>query len=213
MEKKFWIEKWDSNQIAFHQETINHWLQTKWEESIPMAQGKTVLVPLCGKSHDMLFLAELGYHVIGVELSSKAIKDFFKDNKISYEKVIEQRHTFYKSKNITLVCADIFQLSKEFLGEIYAVYDRASLIALAPDTRNKYVQWLSHLGADYIFYVGLEFDNKEIGPPFSITKDEALKYFSDYEVLSTQKNQVKDIGVHIGSISEQFDYYVIFRRK
>ena len=40
-------------------------------------EGEIVFVPMCGKSLDMVWFAEQGCRVIGVELSSLAAKDFF----------------------------------------------------------------------------------------------------------------------------------------
>ncbi|CAE7918938.1 tpm [Symbiodinium sp. KB8] len=41
--------------------------------------GPRILVPLCGKTVDMVYLARLGYRVVGVDGVRKAIEDFAKD--------------------------------------------------------------------------------------------------------------------------------------
>lgn len=48
--------------------------------SLDLAQGSRVFVPLCGKSLDMIWLAQQGHEVIGVELSPVAVEDFFREN-------------------------------------------------------------------------------------------------------------------------------------
>ena len=40
--------------------------------------GDNILVPLCGKSLDMLWLAERGFQVTGIEISELAVQDFFR---------------------------------------------------------------------------------------------------------------------------------------
>ena len=45
---------------------------------------KTVLVPLCGKSLDLIHLHSLGHNVIGVEWIEQACLEFFSENKIEY---------------------------------------------------------------------------------------------------------------------------------
>ena len=51
------------------------------------------LVPLCGKTKDLVFLYEKGFHVIGLEGVEKACLEFFEENNIEFEKV-ENRPQF-----------------------------------------------------------------------------------------------------------------------
>ena len=63
MEAAFWHQKWKENRIGFHQADFNRWLQSWWSAQ----QGSDpVLVPLCGKSRDMLWLREQGHPVDGL---------------------------------------------------------------------------------------------------------------------------------------------------
>ncbi|MFO1505908.1 MAG: hypothetical protein U1F23_02325 [Lysobacterales bacterium] len=50
-------------------------LQKHWP-ALGVAPGARVLVPLCGKTLDMLWLAEQGLHVLGVDLAPLAIESF-----------------------------------------------------------------------------------------------------------------------------------------
>ncbi len=50
--------------------------------ALELPANSRVLVPLCGKTIDMLAIAEYGYFVTGVELSELAVKDFFESNNI-----------------------------------------------------------------------------------------------------------------------------------
>ena len=47
-------------------------------------EGVSILVTMCGKSVDMIWLCERGFSVTGVELTEKAVKEFFEDNSIPY---------------------------------------------------------------------------------------------------------------------------------
>ena len=49
---------------------------TYWPR-LELASDAPVFVPLCGKSLDMVWLAQQGHRVIGAELSQRAIDDFF----------------------------------------------------------------------------------------------------------------------------------------
>ena len=76
MQPEFWQKRWADNQIGFHQAQISPYLQRHWSQ-LNLADNAQVLVPLCGKSLDMLWLAGQGHRVLGVELSRKAAEDFF----------------------------------------------------------------------------------------------------------------------------------------
>lgn len=79
MKKEFWLERWERQEIGFHQDEINPYLCQYWKE-LRCARDCEVFVPLCGKSRDMLWLLSQGHTVLGVELSGIAVKAFFKEN-------------------------------------------------------------------------------------------------------------------------------------
>ena len=83
MEAQFWKTRWDDNQIGFHQNSTNPMLLSHWHKT-SLKPGDRVLVPLCGKSLDMLFLKSLGLEVVGIELVEKACLEFFSDNNLAY---------------------------------------------------------------------------------------------------------------------------------
>ena len=51
MEKDYWLERWEQEEIGFHQSDINPYLCRYWQE-LRLTQGSKVFVPLCGKSLD-----------------------------------------------------------------------------------------------------------------------------------------------------------------
>jgi len=56
MQADFWHQRWANNQIGFHQSRANPYLQRYWQQ-LNIVPGTRVLVPLCGKSLDMNWLA------------------------------------------------------------------------------------------------------------------------------------------------------------
>lgn len=82
MKPAFWLEKWERNEIGFHQHEINNHLQAYWQH-LKLKPGSPVLVPLCGKSSDMLWLCGQGHNVLGVEISAIAVRDFFQENALN----------------------------------------------------------------------------------------------------------------------------------
>ena len=69
-----WMQRWKEGRTAWHEPAGSDGLMQNWS-----ARGRSVLVPLCGKAVDMVWLAKKGHEVIGVELSERAIDEFFAD--------------------------------------------------------------------------------------------------------------------------------------
>jgi len=79
MEPEFWIRRWEEGQTGFHLDEVNRHLQDHWPAlALPADCG--VFVPLCGKSLDLLWLRARGHAVLGVEISPKAVADFFAEH-------------------------------------------------------------------------------------------------------------------------------------
>ena len=76
MDTTFWHDRWASNKIGFHRSAVNPLLEAHWA-SLGIVPASKVLVPLCGKSYDMVWLEEQGCAVVGAELSPVAVRDFF----------------------------------------------------------------------------------------------------------------------------------------
>ncbi len=76
MDPTFWLERWQKSEIGFHSKEVQPALEKHWP-ALNVAKGARVLVPLCGKSLDMVWLAEQGYAVVGAELSELAVDAFF----------------------------------------------------------------------------------------------------------------------------------------
>ncbi|MGB3125750.1 MAG: thiopurine S-methyltransferase [Pseudomonas sp.] len=174
MEPKFWQERWARNQIGFHLPEVNPYLQRHWPR-LALPEGAKVLVPLCGKSLDLIWLATLGYRVMGVELSDQAVEAFFSEQGLTPR--ISQRGAFtvYQAGLIEVWCGDFFALDAEAVAECTGLYDRAALIALPPLMRAQYAGHLNGLlrpGCRGLL-VTLDYDQaQKAGPPFAVSDDE-----------------------------------------
>jgi thiopurine S-methyltransferase len=90
----------------------------------------------------MIWLAQQGHHVIGVELSPIAVEAFFHENGLTPVKHRVGKFTLWRDGRITILCGDYFSMVKADLGEIDTVYDRAALTALPEDIRSLYITQL-----------------------------------------------------------------------
>jgi thiopurine S-methyltransferase len=182
MEKDFWLERWEREEIAFHQNEVNPHLCEFWPE-LDLARGSMVFVPLCGKSQDMQWLHDQGHHVLGVELSAIAAQAFFKENGYTPEHINSGKFDCYEANGIRISCGDFFDLSRNDLAKVSAVYDRASLIALPPEMRARYVSHLVSIlpPATQILLITVDYPQQEMqGPPFSVSPDEVEMLFRGY---------------------------------
>ena len=76
-----WLERWREGRTGWHEPEGNRNLKTHWAGT-----GKRVLVPLCGKTPDLLWLEARGNDVVGVELAEMAVRGFFEDNALDYRR-------------------------------------------------------------------------------------------------------------------------------
>lgn len=180
MEPDFWHERWQQNKIGFHQGEVNPYLRQHWEELGVPAPAR-ILVPLCGKSLDLMWLKQQGYTVEGVELSELAVRAFFEEQGMTARHSQQGAFQVWESDGIRLWCGDFFSLEPGMLGPVDAVYDRAALIALPAPMRRKYVRQLQNLvGAVPHLLVTLEYPQTKMdGPPFSVDQAEVDSLFSD----------------------------------
>ena len=173
MEPSFWHDKWQLQQIGFHQQEVNPFLVKYWP-SLGLAPDSQVFVPLCGKSLDMCFLAEQGHEVLGCELNESAVVQFFTENGLSMAKATSGEHQVFTSEQICLYQGDIFTLPSATTANIAGFYDRAALIAWPNDMRENYAKRLAQLVPVSCsgLLVTLDYPQEALnGPPFAVSPD------------------------------------------
>lgn len=179
MERDDWGNRWSSGQIGFHQSKITTSLADFGEEVFGGLSG-TVLVPLCGKTLDMVHLADHFDAVIGVEYVEQAVEEFFTEQQLSAE-VATGPPLAYSADAYVLYAADFFAITTEHTGHIDAVFDRASLVALDAPTRRRYAEHLASLlpSGARVLLITFDYDQTEMsGPPFAVSDDEVTDLFS-----------------------------------
>ena len=191
MEPAFWQQRWADNQIGFHQAQVNPYLQQYWPQ-LQLAPGSRVLVPLCGKSLDLAWLAGQGHRVLGVELSRQAVQAFFREHGLEPQVAQQGAFEVWRSGDMELWCGDFFALRAADVADCVALYDRAALIALPPEMRVDYMRLLSQVlptGAGLL--VTLDYQQELLaGPPFSVADDEVRHGFAGWQVEALEAQEV-----------------------
>ncbi len=179
MDAAFWHERWNRGQTAFDQSKPNRLLRSHWPD-LDCRPDAPVLVPLCGKSVDMAWLADQGHPIIGSELSGRAVSGFFTDRDLIPSVRTDGPFLVHTAGPYELWCGDFFDLPTTVTASIGGVYDRASLVALPPDLRRRYAARLAELipAGTPVLLVSFEYDQTQMdGPPFSVPGDEIASLF------------------------------------
>jgi len=193
LDASFWHKCWERNSLGFHQESVHPFLQ-KYLAPLLRSSNQHVFVPLCGKSLDMVWLAEK-MKVTGAELSEIACRDFFEEKGLTYQVTTEDKFKVFSFDEISLYQGDFFELTPQKIQPIDWIYDRAALIALPESLQQKYVDHLFQFLPDTatLMLITLEFPQQELeGPPFAIFPNDVEKLFSGYQITCITQNELKD---------------------
>lgn len=181
MEADFWHQMWRSGRVGFHQSNVNAFLTKHWKK-LNLEGHEQVLVPLCGKSLDMLWLAQQGHSVLGVELNEPALQAFLSEHNLQAASIQHPLFRSYEVEDMTLLCGDFFDLSAKDCASVKAAYDRAALVALPLEMRQQYALHLKTILAPdvSIFLVAMDYDQAlQSGPPFAVSELEVKDLFGD----------------------------------
>ncbi|XP_072304288.1 probable thiopurine S-methyltransferase [Eucyclogobius newberryi] len=152
MTLKDWKELWQRGTTGFHQNTVCRLLEVNIDKVVAGRSGVRFFFPLCGKAVDMKWLADSGHSVVGVEISEKAIREFFEESKMSYSEEpvpsVPGAKVFRNTeKSVSLYQCDIFRFSSSLEGQFGAIWDRGAFVAINPKDRENYAALLVSLMA------------------------------------------------------------------
>jgi len=192
----FWLDRWRTAQIGFHQAAVDRRLKAYWP-LLNLPANSPVFVPLCGKSLDLIWLREQGHSVMGVELAPVALESFCMEHGIPARRRVLSDFDVYEADGFTLLCGDYFKLTPAQLGGVSAVYDRAALISWAPAAREAYVKHLTSLTSPgtQTLLIAVEFPPEQMqGPPFPLTpKTIDNLYAGQYSIEELGRHEILEL--------------------
>ena len=196
MQPDFWLDRWRTAQIGFHQAAVDRHLKAYWPQLLVPANSR-VFVPLCGKSLDLLWLRNLGHSVLGVELSPVALESFLMEHGIPARRRALADFDVYEADGFTLFCGDYFKLTPALLGSVLAVYDRAALISWTPAARESYVEQLTFLTSPgtQTLLIAVEYPPEQMkGPPFPLMRDTIESLYADrYSIEELARHEILEL--------------------
>lgn len=193
MEADFWHKKWELNEIGFHKTEANP-LLVKHLVQLRLNEGDRIFLPLCGKTLDIGWLLQQGFQVVGVELSGLAIEQLFEQLELKPQIAEIGSLKRYSAKNLDVFVGDIFAISRELIGHIDAIFDRAALVALPSEMRIQYAKHLIDItnNAPQIL-ITFEYDPKGVsGPPHAISKNEITTHYdANYQLKTLERENLR----------------------
>ncbi|HVX05333.1 MAG TPA: thiopurine S-methyltransferase [Rhodanobacteraceae bacterium] len=199
MKAEYWLQRWREGRTGWHHESVMPLLEKHWE-TLGVARGTRVLVPLCGKSLDMLWLAQQGMRVLGIEISPLAVEAFLDENRLHASRTEAADGVHYRITNalgageIELINGDVFGIAPGEFGECRAFYDRAALIAFPAPMRDRLVREVYAklpAGARGLL-ITLDYPENEMeGPPFSVDEAEVRRLFdAQWDIRQLERRDI-----------------------
>lgn len=189
----YWLRCWEQGgEDFFHQPRVLPLLQKHWP-ALALPAGSRVLVPLCGKSLDMHWLAAQGHRVLGVELSPVAVAAFFAEAGLSPQRSHSAWGEHWRAGAIEIVCGDAFALTASGLADVAGVYDRGALVALPAVLRRCYLDTVyAGLPAGCRgLLLTLEYPQAEMdGPPFDLGMAEVRQILADWSPILLERRDL-----------------------
>lgn len=191
-----WQELWVTGETPWHQLQVEDALKTHFAGWAPAR----ILVPLCGKTLDLKWLAEQRHEVVGADLSEVALERFLTEHGLVAMKRREGDFNVYRADNITLYQGDFFGLTPAQVGRFDAVYDRAALVALPPPLRPAYVAKVKELLKTQVSrpfqILQLTFERNPPdgqGPPFAICESDLSEvYGADFVIEKMETRKLRE---------------------
>lgn len=179
MEQEDWLARWREGRTGWHQGEVTPLLLQHWA-ALRVPAGARVLVPLCGKTLDLKWLAGQGHEVLGVELSELAVQQFFAESGLQPARRPAAYGVHYRAGSVEVIVGNVFGVPAPVLASCAAIYDRAALIALPPSQRRRYaheVYGRLPSGSPGLL-ISLEYARDRMaGPPFSVLEAEVRELF------------------------------------
>ncbi|MBB3190822.1 thiopurine S-methyltransferase [Halomonas cerina] len=192
-----WLKRWREGRIGFHRDATHPALVRHWP-ALGIKPGTKVLVPLCGKSLDMRWLARHDHPVLGIELAETAIQCFLAEGQGEVSRYRQAGFSVWRQGSVELWCGDFFHFHIEQAAEIGAFYDRAALIALPEATRQRYAFHLAQLippgSRGLLISLTRAPGDEGRGPPFGVAAEEVRELLTPNFVVTHLEDGEPEAG-------------------
>jgi len=198
---QYWQARWATGQSQWNSEKPHQYLLKYLDVLTAGSSSCKFFLPLCGKAGDLMYLYNEGHTVTGVEGVPFVVEQFFRENKLDYEKISmpEVKGWKFKTKDgrLCIYACDFFSLTPAMVGEVDAVYDRGALEAINVCDRQGYVKLMHQIVGNEFRYVlnAYEYDDSVFqGPPRNLPRDEVFNLFESKFVEVLEEADFSEYG-------------------
>lgn len=214
MDPGFWLERWRTQQIGFHEGQPNDLLVAHADR---LRDARSVYVPLCGKAEDLAYLAGRGHDVIGSELAHEAVSAFFTEHGLTPRKDDVQGVARFRAAGVTILEGDALTLTQTHTGVVDGIYDRAALVAIDPSDRERYVEVNARLlrTGGVMLLVSLTYDQSQLeGPPWSVPEEQVRALFEARFQIEKLQTRPADAGPRFAPVASSLleSIYLLTKR-
>tara|TARA_Y100000590_G_C15359584_1_gene878383 strand:- start:67 stop:678 length:612 start_codon:yes stop_codon:yes gene_type:complete len=177
-DRNYWNNKYTSNEFKWDLGYPTP-IFKDWSNKNKSCLNKKICIPGCGRGHDAIHLARIGFDVYAFDFSIEAIKYLKKKSK--EEKV-----------NINLFCEDFFLIHEKFNDYFDYILEYTFYCAINPDRRGEYINKcyniLKNKGKIIAVMLPINTDLKD-GPPFKVLREELTENFNPkFNILKMTKS-------------------------
>ncbi|MBC8286072.1 MAG: methyltransferase domain-containing protein [Nitrospinae bacterium] len=180
-EKEYSQEDWqghyESNDLGWDLGQVAPPFVKLWQEK-KLPSGK-VLVPGCGRGHEVVFLSENGFEVTAIDFSKGAVT--YLENALKV-----------RSLSGRVLHQDFFGLDDSHDGIYDLVLEQTFFCAISPRLRQDYVLNVARILRPGGTLVGLFYHtDKEGGPPYNTTREDIETHFLEkFEIQQLDKTSL-----------------------
>jgi thiopurine S-methyltransferase len=165
------------------------------------AGAARLLVPLCGRSPDLAWLAGGWPEVVGVELVERAVAGYAAEHSLAAHERPVGAFRRYSRGGLSVLLGDFFDATPDAVGTFDGAWDRGALGALPPTRRDRYGRVLLGLlrpGATVLAEC-YTFDQRRLpGPPYSVSGPELGRLFGEGRVRVIEDRTLTNGGRYPG---------------
>ena len=163
-EQDDWQKHYDENDLAWDLGEVANPFVRLWEDKV-LTPG-SLIVPGCGQGHEVIYFAERGFQVTGVDFSSGAVE-------------LLSESLSRKNLNAKVLHRNFFELDETYSKAYDALLEQTFFCAIHKDQRSAYVETVSRILKPGGLLFGLFYETgEEGGPPFNTTEADIQNHFA-----------------------------------
>jgi len=163
-EQADWQKHYDDDDLAWDLGEVANPFARLWEDNV--LKPGALIVPGCGQGHEVIYFAERGFEVTGVDFSPGAVK-LLRDS------------LNRKNMGAQILQLDFFELDAKYDQAYDSLLEQTFFCAIHPDQRSAYVETVSRILKPGGLLFGLFYETgEEGGPPFNTTEADIRNHFA-----------------------------------